>query len=67
MLVLGTSAVVYPAASMPENAKSAGAKVVEINPSETALTRFVSDYIILGKTGEVLPRVVEKVRALKSV
>ena len=67
MLVLGTSAVVYPAASMPEIAKSAGAKVVEINPSETALTRFVSDYIILGKTGEVLPRVVEKVKALKSV
>lgn len=65
MLVLGTSAVVYPAASMPEIAKSAGAKVVEINPSETALTRFVSDYIILGKTGEVLPRVVEKVRTLK--
>jgi NAD-dependent deacetylase len=65
MLVLGTSAVVYPAASMPEIAKSAGAKVVEINPSETALTRFVSDYIILGKTGEVLPKVVEKVRTLK--
>ncbi|MCX5895591.1 MAG: NAD-dependent deacylase [Proteobacteria bacterium] len=46
MLVLGTSAVVYPAASMPEIAKSAGAQVVEINPSETPLTRFVSDYIL---------------------
>jgi NAD-dependent deacetylase len=65
MLVLGTSAVVYPAASMPEIAKSAGARVVEINPSETPLTRFVSDYIILGKTGDVLPKVVEKIKALK--
>jgi NAD-dependent deacetylase len=66
MLVLGTSAVVYPAASMPEIAKGAGAKVVEINPAETPLTRFISDYILLGKTGEVLPMVVEKVKQLRS-
>jgi hypothetical protein len=39
--------------------------VVEINPSETPLTRFVSDYIILGTTGDVLPKVVEKVKVLK--
>lgn len=65
MLVLGTSAVVYPAASMPEIAKSAGAQVVEINPSETPLTRFVSDYILLGPTGQVLPQVVDKIKQEK--
>ncbi len=66
MLVLGTSAVVYPAASMPEITKSAGGKVVEVNPSETPLTRFVSDYILLGKSGEILPMVVEKIKQLKA-
>ncbi len=62
MLVVGTSAAVYPAASMPEIAKSSGAKVVEINPSETPLTGYISDYIILGSSGEVLEKVVEKIK-----
>ncbi len=65
MLVIGTSAVVYPAATMPEIAKGAGAKVVEINPSETALTGVVSDYIVRGPSGEVLTAVVNKVKELK--
>lgn len=65
MLVIGTEAVVYPAASMPEIAKSAGAKIVEINPSRTPLTGFVSDYIIQGAAGEVLAKVVAQVKQMK--
>ena len=64
MIVVGTSAAVYPAASMPEIAKNAGAKVVEINPSDTPLTGMVSDYIIKGPSGEVLEMVVGKVKEL---
>lgn len=65
MLVIGTSAVVYPAATMPEIAKGAGATVVEINPSETPLTGIVSDYIVKGPSGETLQKVVEAVKGLK--
>jgi NAD-dependent deacetylase len=63
MLVIGTTATVYPAASMPEAAKAARARIVEINPSETPLTQFISDYIVKGTVVEVLPKVVEKVKA----
>ena len=59
MLVVGTSAVVHPAAMMPVIAKNAGAKIVEINPERTALTNEISDYLIMGKAGEVMNRIVE--------
>jgi len=38
MLVIGTSGEVYPAALLPMIARQHGARVVEINPDETALT-----------------------------
>jgi NAD-dependent deacetylase len=65
MLVIGTSAMVQPAASMPQVAKRSGAQVVEINPSATPLTGAVSDYIILGPAGDVLAALVGRVRALQ--
>lgn len=52
--VAGTSAVVYPAAMLPEIAKSAGAYVVEVNPEETPLSELC-DETIQGKAGEALP------------
>lgn len=66
MLVVGTSALVYPAATMPEIARSAGAEVVEINPSETPLTGTVSNSILKGPSGEVLDRLVRSVKALRT-
>ena len=54
MLVVGTSAVVQPAALMPLVAKDAGALVIEINPEKTPLTGSVSDYLVQGKAGESL-------------
>ena len=62
VLVVGTSAVVYPASSIPSMAKENGAKVVEINLEATPLTGSVSDYLIRGSAGEILPVVVERVR-----
>ena len=64
VLVVGTSAVVYPASSIPYTAKERGAMVVEINLEETPLTHAVSDYIIKGPAGEILPEVVAELRAL---
>jgi NAD-dependent deacetylase len=55
-LVIGTSAIVYPAAALPEIAKSAGAYLLEINPERTPLSDMADEFIT-GKAGEVLPRV----------
>jgi NAD-dependent deacetylase len=54
--VIGTSGLVYPAASLPEVAKSSGAFVYEINPEPTPLSSLC-DEVIMGKAGEVLPRI----------
>ena len=64
MLVIGTSAIVYPAASMPQIAKQNGAKVIEINPETTSLTGYISDYIIIGKAGDTLPEIVREMKNL---
>lgn len=53
-LSVGTSSLVYPAASLPYEALSAGATVVEINPEETPLTTR-ADYVLAGKAGEISP------------
>ena len=53
-LVVGTSGLVYPAAGLPEIAKSAAAFVCEINPEPTPLSSLC-DEVISGKAGEVLP------------
>jgi NAD-dependent deacetylase len=66
ILVIGTSAVVYPAADIPRVAKQAGARVIEINPEETDLTGWVSDFIILEKAGVALPRIIAAIKAMAS-
>jgi NAD-dependent deacetylase len=51
--VVGTSAVVYPAASLPELARGAGAYTVEINPERTPLSDLC-DELLQGRAGEIL-------------
>ena len=55
---IGTSAIVYPAASLPTIAKKAGAYLVEINIERTDLS-WQADEVLLGKSGKILPRIVE--------
>ena len=52
---VGTSAVVYPAASLLSIAKDAGAYVVEINLERTDLSH-TADEMILGRSGDILPQ-----------
>ncbi|MBI2957342.1 MAG: hypothetical protein HYY32_00725 [Chloroflexi bacterium] len=69
MLVCGTSAVVYPFADLPRIARSRGKSVtiVEINAEPTPLTNEgISDYLVQGKTGIILPRIVAEVKRLKT-
>ena len=65
LLVVGTSATVYPAAMIPMLAKESGARVVEINPEPTPLTGRVSDYLIQGGAGEVLDDILACIHAIR--
>jgi NAD-dependent deacetylase len=58
---IGTSAIVYPAASLPLAAKESGAYIVEINAEVTPLSDIAQESLI-GKAGEILPRLVEAIR-----
>lgn len=60
-LSIGTSSLVYPAASLPFEALEAGATVAEINPDETPLSIGV-DYALRGRAGEVLPALLDALR-----
>jgi NAD-dependent deacetylase len=75
MLICGTSAVVYPFANLPRMARfhsgglvpglgamghKANVKIIEVNADPTPLTHEgISDYLIQGNTGEILPRICE--------
>jgi len=63
MLVIGTSAVVYPAAHLPSVAGENGAVVVEIN-IERAFA--AADYLIQEKAATAVPRLLETVEQLES-
>ncbi|HOD16986.1 MAG TPA: NAD-dependent deacylase [Spirochaetota bacterium] len=63
VMVVGTSAVVYPAAGIPLIAKQNNAVLIEFNVETTDLTRFATDVFIQGLAGTTLP---ELVRQLKS-
>lgn len=67
MLIAGTSAVVYPFANLPRVARQKGvATIIEVNAEPTPLTHEgISDFIIQGQTGEVLPAIVEAAKRLR--
>ncbi|MEE9914116.1 MAG: NAD-dependent deacylase [Deltaproteobacteria bacterium] len=67
MLICGTSAVVYPFAMLPRLARQRGrgrkTLIIEINADSTPLTaEGVSDYLIRGKTGTILPKILAEVK-----
>ena len=57
---IGTSGVVQPAASLAFAAHNRGAVVVEVNAEPTSLTPK-ANFALHGKSGEILPRLVEAV------
>lgn len=54
MFVVGTSAVVYPAAALPAITKNSGGIVVEVNLEPTDITAY-ADASLFGPAGEMLP------------
>jgi NAD-dependent deacetylase len=64
MLVIGTSAVVQPAASLPYVAKEHGAAVVEVNIERT----FVgADFFLEEKAGTALPEIVTQIKKRNAI
>ena len=63
MLIIGTSAVVYPAAAFPQQVKMNGASLIEVNTDDTSLT-YLCDVALQGPSGEILPALVQGVRIL---
>lgn len=56
-MAIGTSAVVQPAAQLPLLAKRAGARIIEINPDQTAIS-LLADWSLRGSAAQVLPALV---------
>lgn len=63
ILVVGTSSLVQPAASLPISGYQRGAKIVEVNPDATPMSRM-AEVILQGPSGEVLPKVVARLNEL---
>jgi len=61
-MTIGTSALVYPAAQYPIEALQRGLPLIEINPEPTQLTDLAT-VAIPGPSGQVLPAIVELIRA----
>ncbi len=59
-VVIGTSAVVYPAADVPMIVRRNGGRLIEVNPLETPLSAY-SDVVLRGPAGEVMPALVEEI------
>ncbi len=60
-LVVGTSGIVQPAASLPAEAKRRGATVIDVNPAPDELVA-IADIYLPGPSGEVLPALVEQLK-----
>ena len=65
MLVLGTSGAVYPAAMVPQQARKAGAILIEVNPTEKVFAAE-NDVYIREKAAIAMPLIVEEVKKQKS-
>ncbi len=61
MLVVGTSAVVQPAALLPYEAANHGASIIEVNPNPSGATR-IADVFLQGPSGEMLPWLLDELR-----
>lgn len=63
--IVGTSGVVYPAASLVYTARSSGAFLVEVNIEETEASS-IADLSLFGESGKILPQIVEQLKTLRN-
>lgn len=65
MVVIGTSATVYPAASFPMQVSNHGGVLIEVNLYKSELTPMCH-VTCRGKAGDILPQLLNAVRALRT-
>jgi len=53
LLIIGTTGEVIPANMLPQIAKSAGARIIEINTHPSEYTSSITDLFLEGKAGEI--------------
>ena len=63
VLLIGTSAVVYPAAEFPAIVYRRGGRLIEVNPQETPLSDACAA-VLRAPSGEALPELLERARRL---
>lgn len=61
VVIVGTSAQVYPAAGLPYTAKKRGAFIIECNVEPTDFTREITDVFLQGPAGTLLPQLADAV------
>jgi NAD-dependent deacetylase len=59
LFCVGTSSLVYPAASLPRIASDAGAATIQVNPNPTEMGCEVT-WVIRGAAGEVMPEILKR-------
>lgn len=67
MLICGTSLLIYPFAELPRIAKRRMPKptIIEVNLEPTSATlEGIPDHFLQGKTGEILPRILDEVKKM---
>ena len=65
LLTVGTSAIVYPAAALPEMAVSRRIPVIEVNVAETPFTPLATHHL-RGLAGQILPELVTAYSRLRT-
>lgn len=63
MLLVGTSATVYPAAGFPLEVRQAGGRLIEVNPLETPLSPLC-DVVLRAPAGTALPLLAHELKRL---
>lgn len=62
LLVVGTSGLVTPAATLPGITRGGGGQIIEVNPDYSMITR-IADIKLEGPSGQMLPLLVEALNA----
>jgi len=60
MLLVGTSAYVYPAAGLPQQVKAQGGALIEVGPHPTEITQMC-DIVVRGTAATALPQLAQEV------
>ncbi len=65
IFIIDTSTLVDPAASLRWRPKECGATIIEINKDPTDATKRLSEHLICGSPGKIIPEIVKEIQRLQ--